>query len=241
MESPSPLVHLLIAAVVGGVAGGVAGRYSAPAPKAKATTTAAAEPSDTSDLARKVEQLERTVATLERERRVTRAALARNAQAGDDMAGAPDGGARSGSIDDPVFETAVRDIMDQIDDERREERRARMEERRKQAADRWAGWLGGELGLNDAQKQKVADIVRDYFQQMQAMRNSDAGPMSRSEWRDKSRELRAKSEEKLGQVLDPQQMDKYKNLEDDQKIGFGFGGGRRRGGGMGGPGGPGGP
>jgi len=131
--------------------------------------------------------------------------------------------------------------LDQVNEERREERRARFEERRKQVADRWSSWLGTEVGLNDAQKQKVAAIVQDYFKRLQEMRNSDAGAMSRSEWREKARSVRADSEKQLGQVLDAQQMEKYQGLDDDQKIGFGFGGGGRRrgGGGMGGPGGPG--
>jgi hypothetical protein len=158
---------------------------------------------------------------------------------GDDGMTAGDGGAAPATIDDPVFDTAVRDIMSQVNEERREERRARWEERRKQTADRWAGWLSGELGLSDAQKQKVAAIVQDYFKRMQEqMWNPDAGAMTRSERRDSMRSLRADSEKKLGQVLDPQQMDKYDALDDDQKIGFGFGGGRRPRGG-GGPGGPG--
>lgn len=240
MDQSSPIVPIVIAVLAGGIAGGIAGRVSAPDTKAKATTAASAEPADTSDLAEKVAKLERTVAALERERRITRAALARRMQ-GDDGTTDGDGGAAPATIDDPVFDTAVRDIMSQVNEERREERRARWEERRKQAADRWAGWLGGELGLSDAQKQKVAAIVQDYFKRMQEqMRNPDAGPMSRSERRDKMRSLRADTEKQLGQVLDAQQMDKYDGLDDDQKIGFGFGGGRRRGGGgMGGPGGPG--
>jgi hypothetical protein len=235
VESSSPYVPILIALLAGGVAGGVAGRLSVPTAKAKTATAASAEPTDTSELAAKVDKLERTVASLERERRVTRAALARSL--GQDGAEpSADGGVAAPTIDDPVFETAVRDIMEQIDEERQTERRARWEERRKQAADRWAGWLGGELGLNDDQKRKVAEVVQDYFKRMQEMRNSDAGPMSRSERREQSQALRTESEKKLGQVLDPSQMEKYRGLDDDQKIGFGFGGGRRRGGGPGGPG-----
>ena len=127
-------------------------------------------------------------------------------------------------------------MMSQVEDEKREERRARMAERRKEAADRWAGWLSSELGLTDAQKGKVAEVVKSYFEALQAMRQSDGGPVSRDDWRQKARELRVKSEKELGQVLDPAQMKKYEGLEDDQKIGFGMGrGGRRGGGGFGGP------
>lgn len=243
MSQLPPAVQLLIVALVGGLAGGVAGRLSAPEREAKArsATTAEAEPADTSAIAKKVERLESAVATLERERRMTRAALARGMQLGDDGDTA-DAGAKPSAIDDPVFETAVRDILEQREDERREERRARMQERRKQAAERWSSWLGTEVGLSDAQKQKVAAIVQGYFEDMQSLRFSDGGELSWRDRREKAREARAKSEAKLGQVLDPRQLEKYNSLDDEQKIGFGFGGGRRRGGGgPRGPGGPGGP
>jgi hypothetical protein len=238
MAEAAPFVPILIAVLAGGVAGGVAGRMSAPAPAPRTAKSAAAEPEDSQALGAKVAKLERDVAALERERRITRAALARALPSDSDPAAGADGGAPPRSIDDPVFELAVRDVMDQIDDERRQERQARWEERRKVAADRWSAWLGTELGLSDDQKRKVADVVKSYFEKMQATWQSDAGPVTRQERRSKMRELRTESDKQLAQILHPQQKAKYDGMDEDDKIGFGFGGGRRHGG-QGGPGGPG--
>ena len=98
-------------------------------------------------------------------------------------------------------------------------------------ADRWSAQLGEKLGLSDAQKQKIAEIVQDYFKEMRAARDSDASRLSGDEWRQKASEAKKKSEDKLGQVLDASQRQKYDALDDDQKLGFGMGGRRRGGGG----------
>ncbi|MBK8994699.1 MAG: hypothetical protein IPM35_02965 [Myxococcales bacterium] len=224
MAQLPPAALAVVAALIGGVAGGAVVRMTTRTPGP--ATSAAREPGaapDTSDLEKRVAELERNSSRADRTRRIERAA-AQAAPAGDEPAAAP--GSGRPSIDDPVFETAVRDIIDQIAEERREERDARRTDRQKRLAESYAGELGTELGLSDVQKQKVAEVVQQYFEDLRAMRESDAGPGSRDDWRERARAERQKAEGKLAQVLDPAQMEKYKALDDDKKLGAG-GGGRR--------------
>ncbi|MBK7582705.1 MAG: hypothetical protein IPI67_21225 [Myxococcales bacterium] len=227
MGNLHPGVIALIAALVGGVAGGAVANMTIKVPTAAASAEAGpgAAPADTTDLARRVAELERNATKTERTRRLERAVA--QAGGGDDAdAGAPPG---ARAIDDPVFETAVRDVIDQIDEERKEERDTRRADRRRRMAEGWTTELATELALNDAQKQKVMKVVEDYYEGLRAMRESDAGPpASRGEWQQRAKAEREKAETKLAQVLDPGQMAKYKGLDDDKKLGVG-GGGRRRG------------
>ena len=227
MAQLSPAVTAIVAAVLGGLVGGGIVRFTmrGPAPSASATREPGAAP-DTSDLEKRVAQLERGSSRSVRAERMERAAAqAAPSGAGDEPAPA---GAGRPHIDDPVFENAVRDVLEQVEDERREERSARGAERRKRMAERWTGELASELGLSDAQKQKVAEAVQEYFESLRALRDSDAGPASRSEWREAARSEREKAEGKLGQILDSGQLQKYKALDEDKKLGFGGGGRGRR-------------
>lgn len=226
MAQLSPLATAVIAALLGGVTGGAVVRLTqrAPPPVTSATREAGAA-SDRGDLEKRIAELEQNASRSERTRRVERA-VAGVAPAGDDSAPAPPSGARP-AIDDPVFQMAVRDVIEQLEDERREERGARGAERRKRMAETWSAELTTALGLSDAQKQKVAQVMQDYTESLRSMRDADAGPTTRSEWRDRARSEREKAEGKLGQILDGGQMEKYKALDDDKKLGMGFGGGGR--------------
>lgn len=228
MADLPPAAVAVVAALIGGGAGGAVARLTAkaPTPAASASREPGAAP-DTSDLEKRITTLEQNAAKSERSRRVERAAAAA-APSGDDPGGAAPAPGKP-HIDDPVFDTAVRDIIDQVSEERREEREARQTDRRKRMAEAWTQEIAGELGLSDAQKQKVADIVREYFDSLRALRDSDAGPpASRAQWRERARAEREKAEKKLGQTLDAGQMEKYKGLDDDKKLGMGGGGRGRR-------------
>ncbi len=227
MAQLSPVVTAVIAAVLGGLVGGgvVRATMRAPAPVTSAGREPGAAP-DTAELEKRVAQLERSSSRSDRVQRVERAA-AQAAPSGVGDEPAPAGAGRP-HIDDPVFENAVRDVLEQVEDERREERSARGAERRKKMAERWTSELGTELSLSDAQKQKVAEAVQEYFESLRALRDSDGGPGSRAEWREAARTEREKAEGKLGQILDSGQMQKYKALDDDKKLGFGGGGRGRR-------------
>lgn len=225
------LLSYLGVGLLGGLLGGGIVRVTTPAPKPP-RTVASAEPESASNADDRIAQLEKSVATLERERKLLRLATAYGSAVG----AAEDAGAPASSVvDDPVFQAAVRDVMDQRETEKRDERKTERDERRKKAAERWTNGLGTTLGLTDAQKQKVAAAVAGYFEDMRALRESDNPPNSPSEWRQRMDELKKKREGELAQALTPEQKQKYDALEDDDKLGAGFGRrrGRRGGGGNG--------
>ena len=224
-----------IAAVIGGVVGGITVRLSSDSPKttAKAETPASKDDDEDDGLDHRVKQLEQSVAGLEKKRRASEAiaAYGRALAAGDP---APDGGVPSPTaVDDPVFDTAVRDVLDRVDQERRDEREQRRTERMNQMVDEWSKQLATKLSLSDQQKQKVAEIFRDHFAKMRAMRGGgDGGMRTPQEWRQSFQALQDEQNKKLGEVLDSGQMDKLEQMRKDGELpmfGGGFGRGRRRG------------
>jgi hypothetical protein len=151
------------------------------------------------------------------------------------------GGASAGSqapaqplapvVDDPVFEAAVRDVMDRAQEEREADRELEREERRKRMAQRWSDELASQLALSDAQRPKVQAIVQEFFDQLRAMREADAGTIGREERRQRMRDLREQGERKLNEVLDRSQQEKYKQLGNEQRLGGRMAGPQRGGGG----------
>lgn len=125
------------------------------------------------------------------------------------------------SVDDPVFEAAVRDVIDQVDEERDAQRDARRAERRTEWTKRWIVSLGDQLALRPDQAARIEAIVGEHVEAMRALRNSDgdAGPVLRSEWRRRVKEISDQSEQKLGSVLDPSQKAKYDALDEADKLG----------------------
>ena len=225
------LLSYLGTGLLGGLLGGGVVRLSTPTPKPPRTIASAETATDADSSAEeRIQQLEKAVATLERERKMTRLATAY----GSAMAAAEDAGAAPSSVvDDPVFQAAVRDVMDQRETEKRDERKTERDERRRKGAERWSNQMATTLGLTDAQKQKVTAAMQGYFEDMRALRESDNPPSSPGEWRQKMTELRNKREGELTQALTPEQKQKYDALDDDEKLGAGFGRGRGRRGGAG--------
>jgi hypothetical protein len=206
---------------VGGVVGGatvaaVGARSSQPAPGADGSAKIAAERPRT--LEARVEALERSVSVLRRDSRAARVVAAYGAALaddGDDADAAPSGSV----VDDPVFEAAVRDVIEQIDTQRQSERRAARQERRQLAAKRWTDQLARDVRLNEAQKAKVAEIVVSFFESLRELREADGGPATRDEWRAHMTRLREQGEQRLAQVLDHRQMEQYRTLGDERRLG----------------------
>ncbi len=228
----SVLVPALSALVGGAVGALITVTLTAPpkAAKARATGEASAEvaaETQGSDDDR-VAALERAVERLNR--RTALQSLAGSAAAQNPGApGAPIDAAPI--VDNPVFEAAVRDVMERIDQERQNEREGERSEWRKQMVDQWSGDLAGKLRLSDAQVAKVKEVALGFMEKLRDLRNSDAGPpASREEWRTRVSALREQAEGDLAKTLDATQMTTYRELPDDERIGFGFG---RRGGGGG--------
>lgn len=123
-------------------------------------------------------------------------------------------------VDNPVFEAAVRDVMDRAEQERSVEREAQRAEWRKRAADEWADELEGKLRLTELQKAKAVEIAHGFWERLRDLRQNDAGPpLSRGEWRARVDELRKSAEDELGKVLDPGQMTSYRELDEPSRLG----------------------
>jgi hypothetical protein len=123
-------------------------------------------------------------------------------------------------VDDPVFEAAVRDVVQRVEDEHSAEHEAQLAEQRQAAAGRWANGLSDKLHLDDQQKMRVAEVAHDFYDRVsQALAIPDGGaPPSPNERRATVRTLRTQSEQKLGQILDPSQLASYDKLDDDDKL-----------------------
>lgn len=123
-------------------------------------------------------------------------------------------------VDDPVFEAAVRDVVQRVEEERESERQVQREEQRQAAAQRWAGELTEKLGLREEQKAKVLTLAREFYDNMRNVLRGDGGTgIGFEERREKVRALRKQYDEKLGGVLDPAQLGEYQKLDDSLKLG----------------------
>ena len=123
-------------------------------------------------------------------------------------------------VDNPVFEAAVRDVMERAEQERNVEREAQRAEWRKQASEDWANDLTGKLRLTDMQKAKDLAVASDYWDKLRDLRQGDAGAApTRQELRARMDELRAAAETELGKVLSPTQMNSYRELDQASRLG----------------------
>jgi type IV secretory pathway VirB10-like protein len=175
-------------------------------------TEAVAEPPE---LEGRVAALERAVQRLHQQRALLPSLSSAKAAAAD-AAGSKD---TPPVVDDPVFEAAVRDVMQRVEEEKIADRELERSERRRQMADEWASGLAGTLRLTETQKAKVSEIASQFFQSAREVRNADAGPRDREAIRARVAELRTQMEQKLGQVLDASQMQAYQALDEDQRLG----------------------
>ncbi|MFT3768075.1 MAG: hypothetical protein QM820_21710 [Minicystis sp.] len=218
------LLAALLAGTLGGACGGYFAGRSAPH-RAPAAAVAAPDRAD-DDLATRVASLEAELTRLQQQRRAAPSPRAQGDSPPPSPAEKADPTRGRALVDDPVFETAVRDVMEKLQQERAGER----EERRTQAQQRWADRLAEEAGLTDQQKAKALAIAQEMAEKMRDMRDSDAGPTSREAWVAQRDALRAQGEQRLAEVLSAKQMEVYRQSSDLQ-MNAGWGRGGRRGGG----------
>ncbi len=208
------VVVVALAGAAGAVGGGaVAWRATRPGP-----SLVAAEPGNRGEeLSPRVAVLERTVSRLAAQPRV---ALTLPAPVNAADAPRPAPAPSAAVVDDPVFEAAVRDVVQRVDEEHVSEREAKLAEQRQAAATHWAGALVDKLHLTDQQQTKIAAIARDFYDHVrEALAAPEGGtPPSFNDQRAKVRALRSESEQKLGQVLEPSQLASYEQLDDDEKL-----------------------
>lgn len=122
-------------------------------------------------------------------------------------------------VADPVFEAAVRDILERIDDERRQERTTRSQKRAQLGAERASSRLAEELSLTDRQKQELFEIMKKHYESMAALRDSDDQPGTPGEWRERMQEVRRKTEEAIESHLSPAQVEKFQSLDGSEFFG----------------------
>jgi hypothetical protein len=185
-------------------------------PRADQTTRSDEQPVrgvDTGDRTeRRLAHLEARVTRLERE-----AMLRRRIAQGSD-AGA---GARPDLVDNPLFEAAVRDLLQQVDGEQEEQRRERRRRRMLSWANDSTDELADQLSLRPEQKRAMQELLRRHFERMFDARESsssaDAGQGARSRFRAAREALDAE----IDSVLTPDQRRQADSLrERGEFLGF---------------------
>ncbi len=201
MLRDGPWLPVIGAALFAGVVGGFVGRWSAgssaPASSVTVSKDPTAAPASTDDAAQ-LALLERRVHALERAG-AARPLPAHVATKDDDSAP----GARPNSAD-PSFQAAVRDAMEQANDDRRVQRN-----------ERTAARLTTALGLSDAQREATVGILGEVSQAMRDQRDgggdADAGAATMAD-------VRSRAEERFKGLLDSDQRAKYDALDASEKL-----------------------
>jgi hypothetical protein len=219
MQQGTSIVVAVLAGALGGVLGNLATGWLKPhTPEPKPATADYAE--DMRDLSARVSALDAQLTRLSQQRRMEafRPAQAPAAQASADVP------ARA-VTDDPVFEAAVRDVMDKMQKERDKAR----DDRREQAAQRWADQLGDKLELTDKQKAGVLGVAEDVLSKMREMREADPAAPPGPNFREQRTAMISQGEQRLGEILSAHQMQVYKESPDlrlDAVMRGGWGPGR---------------
>jgi hypothetical protein len=223
VERGSTILAAVLAGALGGVFGGLATGWLRPHPlTAKpASTDFAARDDDARELTARVAALEAQVTRLQQ-----RAAAGPTPSPVAAPRPSADGARPRALPDDPVFEAAVRDVMDRAQQERAGER----DERRMQGAQRWADQLAEKLQLAEPQKASVLAVGRDLLQRLRDMRDAAVAPPTGPSWAEQRTALVAQGEKQLSELLSPQQMQAYRASSDLHLETIARGGGRGRGG-----------
>jgi hypothetical protein len=218
-------------ALIGGLAGAGVALWAAGSSKkaSKSSSTVSAEPAAANDapFEERLANVEQAVRVLER-RGASPLRVLPTLDAGSAPGTAPGAPPSDALVDDPVFEAAVRDVIDRAEGDREAEREVRREDRRKQMAASWADDMTSKLRLNEQQKAKVLEIAQKFMSEINRIwEQRDGGTgRSRSERRAEIQALQQQSEQALRAVLDSGQARAYDALDEDDKLGFP----RRRGG-----------
>ena len=220
---PSSFVVPAISALIGGMVGTLLTlSLSRPKPDVRAqpersTPMEQSEPSH-APLDGRVAALERSLQALSLRDGVARATAKLDAAAAD-SATKPAADVAP-IVDNPVFEAAVRDVMDRAEQERNLEREAQRSEWRKQASEEWANGLSEKLRLTEMQKATALAVATSFWDKLREARQGDAGaPLNRQEWRARLDEQRSAAEAELAKVLSPAQLNSYRELDEASRLG----------------------
>lgn len=228
MSATARRLELAVAALVGGAVSGAIVWYLGRPPEAAADVSPddpMAEPPGVPDEAssgdaERVAALERKVATLQRQIATRQRLEAYAEQLRDGEGGATrDADAPPADPEDPVFELAVRNVIDKANYERERERDVRREERREERVLRQVDYLADKLGLDDTQVARVEEVLTLQTEAFAELRDSDERPVTRREWREQARAIRDETTSKLAEVLSEEQMAGYAKLQEEEGFG----------------------
>jgi hypothetical protein len=214
--------HLVLASFASALLGGMSGtslmlwmtqRDAASEPAAATARVGEAE------LGRRLELVEQALAANEPRVRVVSTALASTGgePTGTEPAALDEAPAH---VDNPVFEAAVRDIIDRTEEGRDDERAAARDEKRRHRDRDWVNELTMRLGLTPAQTERRSTIQADLASTLEHERQSSASePFTpRDKRRAARRAIRERADEQLRGVLAPRQQSAYDQLNDDHKL-----------------------
>lgn len=238
------LLASIPSALVGGLVGGIVASSMGAAPPPKTDQEKPkTESSESSDLdPRAVTRLETRLAELEgrvsalRRQREAVASLKDYAKAmaeGDTEATGTKQPSAPGVVDaeDPVFELAVRSVMDRVEWEKDEEKKVTRAQRRSERTQRHAELLTERLALSDEQAKAVGAALNKQMETFRKLREEgengeEERPATRAEWRERVGKIRSQTERELGEILDEEQMKGYRAFAEEEGVGPG-GWGRR--------------
>lgn len=220
-------------ALVGGLVGGlgIASLRPSDAPrvpqKEERRTPSSELAEDVGELEARLAELEDRVASVQNQAR-SRQALEQVARAlaeGEDPEAEKPKSAMRGVVDaeDPVFELAVRSVMDRMEWEKDEERRVNRARRQSERTERQTSLLQQRLQLNDPQSQAVTRALGKQMEQFRALRGGDGAEerprLTRTEWRERATEIRKQTESELAEVLNDEQLRGYRTFVEDEGLG----------------------
>lgn len=182
-------------------------KESAKSEESRVSAPAAAETTDSEQRVR-LRSLEQKVSLLT-------AALAKGG------VGADREGEDTSDVASPVFEAAVRDLLDRIDEERREERQSRRGARMEEGARALSENLTRKLGLSKDQEQKLVEATKRHFAALMALgdESSETRPKTSAERRERREALRQQMDDELSRIFSGAQHAAYEELPDEERIG----------------------
>lgn len=228
------LLASLGSAVTGGLIGGAVVASLAPdgnpsRDETERVEAPAPESVDVTALETKLAELEGRLDSLGRQQR-SRKALEQYAQRLEEGEGKGGGPAATGhgpaggvvDAEDPVFELAVRSVLDRVDWERDEEERLVRAQRRSERTERQTALLTERLLLSPEQAQHVSRALNAQMDRFRALREdnpSEPRPATRSEWRERVDGIREQTEKDLQGVLDEKQLEGYRSFIESEGLG----------------------
>lgn len=123
-------------------------------------------------------------------------------------------------VDDPVFEAAVRDIIERSVDARAAERAAAREEKQRQRDKYWAEEVTMRLGLTPTQSERLLGIQAQLNEELDRVRDqtADGRYVPRETRRDARQAARQRADDQLRAILTRQQAAAYDALDTKLKI-----------------------